>query len=275
VAPDTDISPTSPYFGDLSYTSVEELRASEQTVVLLLPVGATEPHGPHAPLSTDPIISLGMCERAAAHLADDPEVRALILPTLPYGVTRYASAFPGVVHVNEESLRAMVVDICVSLSGQGFSHVVIVNNHFEPEHVRTLHAAADELKTTHGIAVGYLDLTRRERAKRLTSEFQRGESHADRYETSLVLAARPELVDRETMADLPRVAVNMATAIAEGKMDFLEIGLTRAYAGSPAEATAEEGEAIFETLSEMLVEVIRELAAGTGGRDTSGMFGRV
>lgn len=267
-------SARTPYFADLAYPAVEQLLAGPEKIVLLLPVGATEPHGPHAPLATDPIISIGMCERASALLASDPHVRALILPTLPYGVTRYASAFPGVVHVDESSLRAMVVDICLSLAGQGFPYVVIVNNHFEPEHVQTLHAAADEVRAQTGTDVGYLDLTRRERARRLTEEFQRGESHADRYETSLVLAERPELVDRKTMTSLPTVPVNLAAGIAEGKKDFLEIGLDRAYAGSPAAATAQEGKAIFDTLTQMLVEVIRDLAAERGGRDTPGLFGR-
>ena len=63
--------------------------------MLLLPLGATEPHGPHAPLGTDTLISLGICRRAAERLEDDPDVRALVLPPLPYGVTRYGAAFPG------------------------------------------------------------------------------------------------------------------------------------------------------------------------------------
>ena len=75
--------------------------------MLLWPVGSTEPHGPHSPLSTDPIISIGICVRAARRLADDPELRVLILPTLSYGVTRYSAGFAGAIHVSEESLRAM------------------------------------------------------------------------------------------------------------------------------------------------------------------------
>ena len=50
---------------------------------------------------------------------------------------------------------------------------------------------------------------------------------------------------------------------------------TQAYCGSPAEATAEEGEEIYATLAELTIELIRALVAGTGGRDRSGLFGRV
>jgi creatinine amidohydrolase len=262
------------YFADLSYTQLQAVLDSPRTPVLLWPVGSTEPHGPHSPLATDPIISIGTSERVARALADDADLQVLILPTLSYAVTRYTAGFPGAIHVSEETLQAMVVDVCTSLAGQGFPHVVIVNNHFEPEHVQTLHRSIDRL-AEHGISVGYLDLTRRERAQRLTEEFKRGECHAGRYETSLVLAQSPELVDREAMAQLPEVPISLPKVIAAGMKDFREMGLAEAYCGAPAEATAEEGEQAYDTLVEMTIEIVRALAAGTGGRDVSGLFGRV
>ena len=264
----------SPYFADLTSMRVQEILDSPKVPVLLWPVGSTEPHGPHSPLSTDPIISIGISERVARRLADDPEVAALILPTLSYAVTRYSAGFAGAIHVSEDSLRGLIVDACVSLASQGFPHVVLVNNHFEPEHVQTLHRALDELDE-QGIRGGYLDLTRRERAQRLTDEFKLGECHAGRYETSLVLAQAPELVDREAMARLPYVGVSLPEVIAAGLKDFREMGLAEAYCGAPAEATVQEGEATYETLVEMTIELIRALVSGTGGRDRSGLFGRV
>ncbi|MGI9657891.1 MAG: creatininase family protein, partial [Gaiellaceae bacterium] len=183
-------------------------------------------------------------------------------------------AFTGCVHVEEATLRAMVVDVARSMIAQGFDRLVVVNCHFEPEHVRTLHEALDIVKQEAGVTVGYLDLTRRERAKQLTEEFRHGESHADRYETSLVLAERPELVDEALASTLPTVPINMARAIAGGVNEFREMGLTRAYAGSPAAASAAEGEETYGTLAEMLLEVVHAVADGTGGRDEPGLFGR-
>ena len=263
-----------PYLAGLTYTRLQEILDSPRVPVLLWPVGSTEPHGPHSPLSTDPIISIGISERVARSLADDPELAVLILPTLSYGVTRYTAGFAGAIHVGEDTLRSMVVDVCRSLAAQGFPHVVLVNNHFEPEHVQTLHRALDELDE-EGIRAGYLDLTRRERAQQLTEEFKLGECHAGRYETSLVLAQEPELVDTDAMAKLPYVPVSLPQVIAAGMKDFREMGLTQAYCGSPAEATTEEGEASYETLARMTIEVIRALVSGEGGRDRSGLFGRV
>jgi creatinine amidohydrolase len=178
------------YFADLAWPQVEELRRSDPPTVLLLPIGATEPHGPHAPLSTDSLISMSMCTRAAGRLVDDPDVRALVLPALPYGVTRYAAAFAGAVHVAAGTLHALVVDICTSLVDQGLRHIVIVNNHLEPEHVSALRQVVATLQATRGVDVGYLDLVRRRSAERLTAEFRAGECQAGRQAAASQAAAR-------------------------------------------------------------------------------------
>jgi creatinine amidohydrolase len=235
--------------GELTSARLEDLR--EQRPVALWPVGALEPHGPHAPLATDTLISVGMCERAAARLADPP---AVVLPPLPFGVTRYGAAFAGAIGIAEATLRAVVRDVAAAVAEQGFRRLVIVNNHFEPEQVATLRAAAEEAGAV------YLDLVRRRNAQRLGDEFRRGSCHAGRYETSLVLADAPQLVDRETMVTLPAVEVDMPAAIAAGDTDFVAMGMARAYCGAPAEASAEEGRETFETLTEMLVELVQEQA---------------
>jgi creatinine amidohydrolase len=212
--------------------------------VALWPVGAVEPHGPHAPLGTDTLISVGMCERAAARLES-----AVVLPPLPFGVTRYGAAFAGAIGISEQTLRAVVLDLAKAVADNGFRRLVIVNNHFEPEQVATLRAAAEEAGAL------YLDLVRRRNAQRLTDEFRRGSCHAGRYETSLVLAVAPELVDAGA-SELPANEVDMPAAMAAGRTDFVAMGMDRAYCGAPAEATAQEGRATFDTLTDLLVELI-------------------
>jgi creatinine amidohydrolase len=216
--------------------------------IALWPVGAVEPHGPHAPLGTDTLISVGMCERAAARLDN-----AVVLPPLPFGITRYGAAFAGAIGISEATLRAVVLDVAASVAAQGFRRLVIVNNHFEPEQVATLRSAAAEAGAL------YLDLVRRRNAQRLTDEFRRGSCHAGRYETSLVLADAPQLVDPE-VASLPSNEVDMPAAMAAGRTDFVAMGMDRAYCGAPAEATAEEGRETFATLTDMLVELVEAQA---------------
>jgi creatinine amidohydrolase len=218
--------------------------AGREGAVHLLPLGATEPHGPHAPLSTDTIISTGICRRAAERLRG--EIDVLVLPPVPYGVTRYGADFPGAVSIGEETLRSLVTELC-----SGFERVVLVNSHLEPEQVWTLRE----------LGLPLFDVTRRANAERLTDEFRAGAGHAGRYETSLVLADRPELVDRERMRTLEAKMIDMPAAIRSGQTSFVAMGLDQAYAGAPAEATAEEGEQTFAVLTDMLVELIREVAA--------------
>jgi creatinine amidohydrolase len=226
--------------GELAYPALE----GREGAVHLLPLGATEPHGPHAPLATDTLISVGICRRAAERLRDELDV--LVLPEIPYGVTRYGADFPGAVSIGEETLRALVTDVC-----SGLERVVLVNSHLEPEQVWTLRE----------LDLPLLDVTRRANAARLTDEFRAGAGHAGRYETSLVLADRPDLVDQERMRTLEANMVDMPEAIRSGKTSFLAMGMEHAYAGSPADATAEEGEETFEALADLLVELIREVAA--------------
>jgi creatinine amidohydrolase len=246
------------YFADLSSRQVASLADDARTPVLLLPLGAVEPHGPHAPLGTDPLISRGMCERAAARLAADDDVRVLILPEIPYGVTRFAAGFAGGVHIGEETLHALLVDVGAALIGQRLPRILLVNNHFEPAHLVTLRRAVETLNVAYDGHVTLLDLVRRRHAQRLTEEFRSGECHAGRYETSLVLADQPELVDQAVMRELPHVPVNLASAPEDG--GFLAMGMSEAYCGKPAEATASEGEETFSILTDLLVEAIRELA---------------
>ena len=237
-------------FADLAYPDVERLLHEGPAPVLLLPLGAVEPHGPHAPLATDLIISHGVCSRAAERLDGDPDVRVLVLPPLPYGVTRYGASFAGAISIGEDTLRGLVTEIAASLAEHGFDRVVLVNNHFEPEQVRVLRETGLPL----------FDPTRRANARRLSEEFRSGSCHAGRYETSLVLAREPGTVQLDRMLALPPKIVDMPTAMSAGQTDFLALGMDEAYCGSPADSTAEEGEETFETLTDMLVELIREVA---------------
>src|SRR5579863_9888368 len=106
--------PASIHFADLTSPRARALLDSGPVPVLLLPIGAVEPHGPHAPLGTDSIISAAICERAALALAEDLGVRALELPEIAFGVTRYSAAFTGAITISENTLRAMVVEVCAS-----------------------------------------------------------------------------------------------------------------------------------------------------------------
>lgn len=139
------------YFANQSWLKIQDLLQSNKKVVLLLPLGTTEPHGPHAPLATDLLISLGMCERAVLKLKSDPELEVLILPPVGYSVTNYASRFPGAITISNETIENLIVDICKSLIKQGFNNIFLVNNHFEPEHIQSIYKSIKLIKTETGV----------------------------------------------------------------------------------------------------------------------------
>src|SRR5205085_6272314 len=138
----------------------------------------------------------------------------------------------------------------------------IANAHLEPAHIATLRAAREEIKTQTGIEVAFPDVTRRRWAQMLTEEFQSGACHAGQYESSLVMQARPELVRNDVRLALEPKLISLSQAIRAGARHFTEIGGDQAYFGTPAKATADEGERVFDILARMIVNALDEIREG-------------
>ncbi len=236
---------------ELTTVELAALVAAGGPVVALLPVGSTEPHGPHLPLATDVVISEAACARALAGLAARG-VTALIAPAVPYGVTECAAGFAGAVSVPGPVLTAFLDAVVAGLLAQGLVHVCLVNNHLEPAHDAAVRAVARP-----GTVSVACPLTRRW-ARTLSAEFKSGACHAGRYETSLVLAATPELVDDAVRASLPEVPVSLSQQLAAGVSTFAAMGMDAAYAGAPAEATVGEGDALIDRLAAMVTTEVLE-----------------
>jgi creatinine amidohydrolase len=242
-------------FQDLTWKEARERMA--RGLVLILPVGSTEAHGPHLPLATDVIIAEEMARRAVARLAER-EIEAMRLPSLAYSVTDFSADFAGTISIRKQTASALIRDVCVSLYAQGARLVAVANSHLEPEHVESIIDAVVQVKEQTGRVVAFPDKRRRRWAMTLTEEFRRGDCHAGSYETSLVLAARPEHVREDISASLERVPISIAEKIREGARTFTEAGGDQAYFGDPASASRAEGEASYEALSDMIVTSVLE-----------------
>jgi creatinine amidohydrolase len=235
---------------------VEQDKASEKPIVALLPVGSVEPHGPHLPLGTDTTISLGACNTAASRLEQEG-VLVWLAPSVPYGVTEYARNFAGAVSVPAEVLTGYLQAVAAGLREAGANVVVLVNNHLEPAHDAAIRGVLKDFSP--GEVMVACPLTK-EWAKKLSAEFKHGSCHAGRYETSLVLAVEPESVRQELAKALPAVGISLAEKIKAGIVEFKAMGLERAYAGAPAEASLQEGEELLQILGEMVAtEVLKGL----------------
>lgn len=232
--------------------SLAALVGGGKPVIALVPVGSTEPHGPHLGLGTDVVISAAACVRAAEIFEARGPVTAVIAPAISYGVTECAAGFPGAVSVPAGVLTAYISAVCDGLLASGVRHVCLVNNHLEPAHDAAVRACA-RAKT---VSVA-CPLTKKW-ARTLSPEFKSGACHAGQYETSIVMAAAPELVDDAVRAGLPAVPIPLSEKLAAGVTTFAAMGMDAAYAGAPAAATVAEGEQLIERLAHMVVGEVRE-----------------
>jgi len=227
----------------------------------ILPVGAIEAHGPHLPLETDVIIAQAMA-RAGAERLTLHGWGVVVLPALPFTTARFAESFAGTLSLRPATATAIVVDLAAGLARHGFAVFALANAHLDPAHLASLEAAAGEIRRDFGLPVAFPNLTLKPWVTRLTQEFRSGACHAGQFETSIVLAERPELVRDEVRAALPPNPASLSRAIREGKQSFEEAGGSRAYFGYPSQATAAEGRTTIEALGAILEEAVMDALEG-------------
>ncbi|OLT21383.1 mycofactocin system creatininase family protein, partial [Actinomadura sp. CNU-125] len=142
---------------------------------VLVPVGSTEQHGPHLPLSTDTVIARAVAERAADLL----DGGALVAPALPYGASGEHAGFPGTISIGRDALELVLVETVRSLALWA-GRVVFVNGH--GGNAAALDAAAGRMRA-EGHEVGWVGCG-----------VPGGDAHAGFTETSIMLYLAPELV---------------------------------------------------------------------------------
>jgi creatinine amidohydrolase len=241
---------------DIARFSTDELSAvfERGPVVVLVPVGAVEPHGPHLPLITDITISQAASVRATGLLAD-AGITALIGPAVPYGVTNCAAAFRGAISVEADVLTSFLTSVVKGYLADGAAHVCLVNNHLEPAHVRATSAVVQHIASSQ---VSVACPVSKRWARTLSDEFKSGACHAGEYETSIMMTTTPDLVREDKRSGLPELDISLSDALSSGVEDFKEMGLDRAYTGAPARATAAHGSEQLDRLAEMIATEVRE-----------------
>ena len=246
---------------ELTWEEARDLGAAR--AVAVLPVGAIEAHGPHLPLATDVIIADAMARAGAAAL-ERRGVAATVLPPLTFTAAPFARAFAGTISIDPAAVREVVSGVARDLTARGFRVLALANAHLDPTHLAALHEAATGPTAPRPARIAFPDLTRRPWALRLGEEFLTGACHAGRFETSIVLATRPELVRERIRRDLAPNPRSLSVAIKDGKRTFEEAGGPQAYFGWPADATAAEGRDAVDTLGTILADAVVELLSAEG-----------
>ncbi len=241
---------------ELAQLTWEEVRdLDREHTLVVLPVGAIEAHGPHLPLDTDIVIATAMARAGARKLAARGRL-VVILPALAYTAAGFGAAFHGTLSISAITVTALIVDVARSLSDQGFRLLALANVHLDPEHLTALNEAVKLAKTDRLLPIIFPDLTRKPWGTRLGDEFKSGACHAGQFESSIVIAERPDGVRETIRASLIANPTSLSQAIKAGKRTFDSAGGPRAYFGDPAAATADEGARLIDALGAILEEAV-------------------
>ena len=202
--------------------------------ILVLPLGSTEQHGPHLPLDTDTRIAVALAEALAARRDS-----ILVAPALMYGASWEHVGFAGTLAISVGVLENVLVEI-VRSAGPEIERVVFVNGH--GGNSTALARAVDVLVGEGRQAQAWAPIVRR------------GDAHAGRTETSLLLAIDPDAVRVGCAArGNTRPLAEIADALRSGGVKAVS---DNGVLGDPQGATAEEGHQLLRELVNDLEQAV-------------------
>jgi creatinine amidohydrolase len=253
------------FWADLTSTDFASLDPA--STVAVLPVGATEQHGPHLPLSVDHGLADGIVARALPQLPASAAV--LVLPTQQVGYSPEHASFAGTLTLPVETVIATWVAIGEGVARAGVKKLLIFNSH--GGQVSLLDIVARELRLRCGMVVygcSWWNLPLGEQVMGLfPPEEHRFGVHAGDMETSMMLALAPRTVrmdqathfrstSQERAAKYPVLGNGRSAKLGWAMQDYNEQGA----AGNAAAATAQKGEALLDAAATQLAALLREIA---------------
>jgi creatinine amidohydrolase len=210
--------------GDATWPEIDHVK-----VVVVVPVGSCEQHGPHLPLTTDAIVAEALARDLAARRAD-----CLVAPTVAITASGEHQGFPGTLSIGNEAMYQVVVELV--RSADWAAGVVLVNGH--GGNVAAVDRAVAQLEGE---------------GRRVLAWWPRvadGDPHAGHTETSLMLAVRPDLVRLERAE--PGPIPSAADLVRKGVWALSATGVL----GDPRDASAEHGAELFGQLADDLARAV-------------------
>ncbi|HET9320400.1 MAG TPA: creatininase family protein [Bryobacteraceae bacterium] len=174
----------------------EQLRAVAAETTVVLPLGATEQHGPHLPSGTD-FFTVDRLARAAAERASS-EIAITVAPALPFGSSDHHLIFGATLSLRTETYYCVLTDLLRSLVTDGFRRIFLLNGHGGNHELAELAARDIALELPARIAAAsYWTIAWDALVAAQAHLGCRLPGHAGIFETSMMLALRPELVAAE------------------------------------------------------------------------------
>jgi creatinine amidohydrolase len=257
------------YWADLTTRDFAALQRAPDIgqVVAVLPVGATEQHGPHLPLSVDSDLVDAVVGAALPRLA--PEVPVLVLPTQTIGKSNEHARFPGTLTLRAETLIQVWTELGACVAATGVRKLLLFNAH--GGQVGLMDIVGRDLRARHDMLVYHSNWYDLPLADAAMAPFDAAERrfgvHGGDIETSMMLAARPGPVDMAQAQDFastsqqraqhyPILGNGRSARMAWQMQDYNRQGA----AGNARAATREKGLALVTTAGEQLALLLAELS---------------
>jgi creatinine amidohydrolase len=239
-------------FHDLTWPLLREV--PRDATVVVAPVAACEQHSRHLPTFTDTLLVTAVAEGVEQRLSRE----VLLLPTLWFGASSHHLRFGATLSAGVDTHIDMLCDLLTPLLDDGYRRLLVLNGH--GGNIDTMHIALrrlqDRYKDRQLTAASYWEVAEKELAA-LAEGPRKTMGHACEFETSMVLALRPDLVRRDEVRDDPPPSEPALRGlyVAEDMRQRTRQGAV----GYPEKATAEKGRACLDAAVGRTVEVVQAL----------------
>ena len=255
--------PTSRLWSDLTTSEFENL--DKQSLVAVLPVGATEQHGPHLPLSVDAEINRILLARVID--VAPPDLPFLVLPPVEVGLSPEHADFAGTLSLSMATIVAMLIEIGESVARSGVCKLALFNTHGGQSQILDL--VGQRLRANSRMIVASLNVYRYWDTVGVFGEEEAAYGiHGGAAETSIMLYGRPEAVRQDQLAAFENRAAGMAEKFQHLRPYGRTVGLgwqmqdlnPVGAAGNAAAATAEAGALLVDQAAQTTIQVLQDLA---------------
>jgi creatinine amidohydrolase len=222
----------------------KEIKAGlEESQTVILPVGATEEHGPHLPVFTDTLQAVEVAKEVASRR------KVFVAPPVHYGVCRSTRGFPGTISISPEALRKLIYDLLLAFRDSGFENVLILTGHAGGLHLAALTEACEKVMAEKDVRVSLVSDYHIIPEEKVETP---GDGHAGEIETSRMLFLRDDLVKgrpEKYFPDRPKhlIVKDMRHLMGDGIM------------GDPTKASKEKGKMFMEIAVQGVLGALEEL----------------